>query len=221
MARNDLRIIGGKHKGRKLRFADAPDLRPTLGRVRETLFNWLVADVPGARCLDAFAGSGALGFEALSRGAAHVTFVERRPRVAQALEANVRQLNANADVRRGNGLTYLSQITNVDIVFLDPPYRDRMLDRCLAAVYNAWSESQNPDARPLLVYVESGAPLRDRVDWESLRESRAGQAHFALLRPTLRPTEAVATITPNSSGGEDMQFSCADTNREPGPGLTT
>ncbi|MEN9806994.1 MAG: hypothetical protein RL756_1514, partial [Pseudomonadota bacterium] len=83
MATNEVRIIGGKFRGRKLRFPDAPGLRPTLGRSRETLFNWLVGDIVDARCLDLFAGSGALGFEALSRGARRVTFVEQSRAVAE------------------------------------------------------------------------------------------------------------------------------------------
>ena len=94
MANNEVRIIGGQWRGRKLRFPDRPDLRPTLGRVRETLFNWLAPDIHGAHCLDLYAGSGALGFEALSRGAAEVTFVERDRKAASALQANVELLNA-------------------------------------------------------------------------------------------------------------------------------
>ena len=88
MARNEVRIIGGKWKGRKLSFAASKTLRPTLGRVRETLFNWLMADVEDARCLDLFAGSGALGFEALSRGAREVTFVDNNHHAATALRNN-------------------------------------------------------------------------------------------------------------------------------------
>ena len=92
MASNEVRIIGGLWRGRKLRFAATRGLRPTLGRVRETLFNWLAGEIRGARCLDLYAGSGALGLEALSRGAAEVTFVERNRKAAASLSANLAAL---------------------------------------------------------------------------------------------------------------------------------
>ena len=124
MASNEIRIIGGRFKGRKLRFPDTSDLRPTLGRVRETLFNWLAADIEGARCLDLFAGSGALGFEALSRGAAEVTYVERNRKAASAIKSNITLLGVEqASVHCGDARAFLARDTSVwDIVFFDPPF---------------------------------------------------------------------------------------------------
>ena len=123
MANNELRIIGGQWRGRKLRFPDRPSLRPTLGRVRETLFTWLAPNISGTRCLDLFAGSGALGFEALSRGAAEVTFVERDRKAAAAIRSNVELLQARATVVCQPAKQYLARTrARFDIVFLDPPF---------------------------------------------------------------------------------------------------
>ncbi|MEQ8858297.1 MAG: 16S rRNA (guanine(966)-N(2))-methyltransferase RsmD [Pseudomonadales bacterium] len=177
---NEVRIIGGNFRGRKLVFPDLPDLRPTLGRVRETVFNWLRADVADSRCLDLFAGSGALGFEALSRGAATVTFVDSSRRVIRCLRDNADKLavadrvelvcgRAEAVLRRGAGPW--------DIVFLDPPFRADALIRTLDALADCAALAEGG-----LVYVE--APRRDALPsgrWRALKEATAGDTRFGLL----------------------------------------
>lgn len=179
MASNAVRIIGGKWKGRKLVFPDRPDLRPTLGRVRETLFNWLRADVPGSRCLDLFAGSGALGFEAASRGAAAVTLVERDRRVARSLRDNAARLEADqisVVCDRAERLLRRAA-TSWDIVFVDPPFDAHLLPAVLDAL------AAGPVLAPGgLVYVE--APRREPLPgspWREVRSSSAGDTRFALL----------------------------------------
>ncbi|TPW17985.1 MAG: methyltransferase, partial [Halothiobacillaceae bacterium] len=121
--RNSLRIIGGTWRSRRLEFPTVEQLRPTPDRVRETLFNWLQHRIGGARCLDLFAGSGALGFEALSRGANEVVFVEIDPAAVQALRANAQRLQAdNAQIIHEEALRYLAKPADpFDIIFLDPP----------------------------------------------------------------------------------------------------
>ncbi len=179
---NRLRIIGGRWRGRRLSFPDAPGLRPTADRVRETLFNWLQTRLPGARVLDAYAGSGALGFEAASRGAAEVLMLERDPRVVTALERNRAELGAEAvRIRRGNALQRLAEPpgTPWDIVFLDPPFGQDLAHKSLSAIRE--SGALAPEG---LVYleVEAGldlAPLLD--DWTVLRDKRAGEVRYLLL----------------------------------------
>ena len=179
MASNEVRIIGGKWRGRKLAFPDEPQLRPTLGRVRETLFNWLRSDVPGSRCLDLFAGSGALGFEALSRGAAAVTFVDSNRRVARCLEENARKLAAD------NALVICSPAERVlrrapeqwDIIFLDPPFQGF----CAADVLVLIREEKALAAEGL-IYLE--APRREALQlthWVQVKHGQAGDTQFALL----------------------------------------
>ena len=132
---NTVRIIGGEWKRRQLRFPDALGLRPTPDRVRETLFNWLGQDLSGRRCLDLFAGSGALGFEAASRGAERVIMVEQSPEVVAALENNTRLLAAGDRLRiiRGDAVksapSFVSREGKFDVLFLDPPYRQGWLER--------------------------------------------------------------------------------------------
>jgi 16S rRNA (guanine966-N2)-methyltransferase len=181
-ASSRLRIIGGAWRSRIIRFAAAPEVRPTPDRVRETLFNWLQAAVPGSRCLDLFAGSGALGLEALSRGAADVTFVERDRTVVRALEAALVELQAdrgrvvNADAfefLRGPPVPY-------DVVFLDPPFAKGWLgDLCKLLDDRGWLA---PNA---WIYLEYAA--RDGVPalppgWIEWRRSRAGEVNACLAR---------------------------------------
>lgn len=178
VANNEVRIIGGRWKGRKLKFPPRGDLRPTLGRVRETLFNWLAPRIHDTRCLDLFAGSGALGFEALSRGAAEVTFVERDRKVAAALNANAAALDAGAAavIRISPARSFLSRDrTRFDIVFFDPPFDD---DRALALLPDLLAAHLAPDG---VVYVElaSRTPLPDVG--RRIRSARAGDCQFALL----------------------------------------
>ncbi len=138
---NQLRIIGGEWRSRRLRFADAPGLRPTPDRVRETLFNWLAPDLPGARCLDLFAGSGALGFEAASRGAAGVVLVERAAGVVRRLRENAALLDAGARLRvvQADALRFLAGPPEpFDILFLDPPYGKDLIEPALRALERGW-----------------------------------------------------------------------------------
>ena len=132
---NSVRIISGLWRRRVLRFPDAEGLRPTPDRVRETLFNWLGQDLSGRSCLDLFAGSGALGFEAASRGASHVVMVERSARTADALRANARMLEAakRVEIVRADAVEFASSLETAarrfDVLFLDPPYNQGWLER--------------------------------------------------------------------------------------------
>jgi 16S rRNA (guanine966-N2)-methyltransferase len=176
-----LRIIGGTWRGRKLRFPASAAIRPTPDRVRETLFNWLRAQVPGAHCLDLFAGSGALGLEALSRGAAHVTFVEQDAAAAAALRALLTQWQAAAaQVVHSDALRYLARATHAcDIVFLDPPFTAALLERAAALLEeHAWLKAG------ALIYVECAA--REGLpalpgSWQALKAERAGEVGYHLF----------------------------------------
>jgi 16S rRNA (guanine966-N2)-methyltransferase len=175
-----LRIIGGSYRGRKLPVPSESGLRPTADRVRETLFNWLQPRIAGARCLDLFAGSGALGFEAASRGAAEVVMLERSAAVVRMLEDNVRALAAEGvRVRRVDALRWLSRAGEpFDVVFLDPPFAAGLLaPSCDLLTRNGWLA---PGAR---VYLE--APVDQGIPplpggWRLTREKSAGQVRFAL-----------------------------------------
>jgi 16S rRNA (guanine(966)-N(2))-methyltransferase RsmD len=175
--RHRVRIIGGQWRSRVLRFPDVPGLRPTPDRVRETVFNWLGQDLTGKDCLDLFAGSGVLGFEAASRNARRVVMVERDAHAWRALEDNLKLLGP-APVRlvRADALEFVRSDSAVyDVVFLDPPYamgeRDLLLARVRARL-----------APGALVYVESPQAMRLAAGWEALRSARAGAVHFQLLR---------------------------------------
>lgn len=179
MASNEVRIIGGNFRGRKVVFPDRRDLRPTLGRVRETLFNWLAAEVPGSRCLDLFAGSGALGFEAASRGAASVTLVESDRKAAASLKRNAERFGAdNVRVICDRAERVLHRgIGPWDVIFLDPPFHDDRLAEMLELIIATGALA---DAG--LVYVE--APRREPLptgEWRVVRHGHAGDTQFALL----------------------------------------
>jgi len=121
--KNHIKIMGGRWKGRKLTFADHPDLRPTLSRTKETLFNWLRPHIMGAKCIDLFAGSGSLGFEALSQGASEVTIIESDRKTFELLEENSNKLNAGVELHYGDAIDFLNRTNeSYDIAFLDPPY---------------------------------------------------------------------------------------------------
>ena len=182
-----VRIIGGEWRSRRLRFPAARDLRPTPDRVRETLFNWLGQTVAGWRVLDLFAGSGVLGFEALSRGAAWVGFVEKAPRVAREIEHNLGVLGCapeRFDVWSMDALRWLDEPPGgvgapIDLVFLDPPFRKPGL---LQAVVDRLAQADwlAPDAR---LFVEAGdlEALRLPAGFVVHRETRAGESRSALL----------------------------------------
>jgi len=177
-----LRIVGGRHRGRKLRFPAGVEIRPTPDRVRETLFNWLQPRIADARVLDLFAGSGALGLEALSRGAAHVTFVERERRAASAIDALLKEWQEpSATVACADALSWLAAPpagAQFDIVFLDPPYDSAVLAAAAGRlVEHGWLA---PDAR---IYVERRArdPLPALPEgWREQRSGRAGEVGYHL-----------------------------------------
>lgn len=179
-----VRIVGGAWKRTPLAVVDAPGLRPTPGRVRETLFNWLGQRLDGLTCLDLYAGTGALGFEAASRGAARVVCVEREPRALAALRAAKATLGADAiEVVQADALAWLSSARDrFDLVFLDPPFGGVELARVLPRLAAVLA----PDAA---VYVESDRPLDPEAPPLSSvpgrfthRADRAGQVHYHLLR---------------------------------------
>jgi 16S rRNA (guanine966-N2)-methyltransferase len=179
-----LRIIGGRHRGRRLRFPAGVEIRPTPDRVRETLFNWLQPRMAGARVLDLFAGSGALGLEALSRGAAHVTFVERDRAAAAAIRAHIEEWRETAaTVECNDALAWLARGSGgsgrFDIVFLDPPYDSPLLSQAAAALQE--QDWLSADAR---VYLER--PAREEMAtlppaWRELRSGRAGEVGYHLF----------------------------------------
>jgi 16S rRNA (guanine966-N2)-methyltransferase len=178
---NRLRIIGGVWRGRPLEFPAVAAVRPSPDRVRETLFNWLQGSIVGARCLDLFAGSGALGLEALSRGAAHVDFVDREPRLGRHLRDTLKRLGADAaSVVVQDALQFLrSPPQAFDIVFLDPPFASDVLQQTCDALARGWLA---PEA---WVYVEcaADAPLPALPPaWTVHRTRRAGQVGYHLLR---------------------------------------
>ena len=184
---NQVRIIGGRHRGRRLHFRPGPGLRPTPDRVRETLFNWLQGEIHGARCLDLFAGSGALGLEALSRGAACLLAIESNRRAAQSLRDNVERIGeaASVEVRGADALRLLKAAPErgFDIVFVDPPFASTLLpETCRLLEQNGWL---GPAA---LVYLEQDAhqpwpPMPP--NWTILREGAAGQSAHRLLRRSI------------------------------------
>ncbi len=179
-----MRIIGGQWKRTKLPVADKPDLRPTPDRVRETLFNWLDHDLAGWRCVDAFAGTGALGFEAASRGAAQVLLVEQDPELVAQLRTVHKRLDAKAvSIERANGLSVLTRLApgSVDLVFLDPPFDAGIFEKALAAA----SALLAPGG---LAYLEAPTAWEDAAlapyGFARLRHLRAGAVHAHLLQRT-------------------------------------
>ena len=171
-----VRIVGGQWRGRRIAVPARGDVRPTPDRVRETLFNWLGQRLDGAACLDLFAGSGALGFEAASRGAARVVMVEADRATAAALEKSREQLGAAAvEIVPGDAFAFLARGgERFDVVFLDPPFRQNALPALLAAL------------RPRLqrgarVYVEGAQAASAAAPWRELKRARAGQVSYQLL----------------------------------------
>lgn len=175
---NRVRIIGGRWRSRLVKFPPTTSLRPTPDRVRETLFNWLGQRLDGLKCLDLFAGSGALGFEALSRGAARVVMVERDREALGALRDSARELGAEGlEIVQAEALAFLaSDREKYDVVFLDPPYASDLARRALDKL----APRLEPGAR---VYVETAAPLDAGAAWRVLREDRAGAVRYALFEP--------------------------------------
>jgi 16S rRNA (guanine(966)-N(2))-methyltransferase RsmD len=179
---NRIRIIGGAWRSRLIEVAPVPGLRPTPDRVRETLFNWLGQDIDGQYCLDLFAGSGILGFEAASRGAGGVTFIEHAPRIFAMLQHNARLLEgeteksaARLELIHGDAVKSLEfTAKKFDVIFVDPPYRQGWIARVAPLL----DRVLKPDGR---IYAEAEAPLTGIAGWQTLKQGRAGQVHFHLM----------------------------------------
>ncbi|GLT13264.1 16S rRNA (guanine(966)-N(2))-methyltransferase RsmD [Vibrio algivorus] len=177
-----VRIISGLWRGRKLPVHDAQGLRPTTDRVKETLFNWLAADIPHARCLDLFAGSGGLGFESASRQAELVTMVELNKQAYQQLVTNSNQLKANnIEIHQQDALLFLQQPGQAyDVVFIDPPFRQGLLEQTLNLLQqNGWLTENS------LVYIETEKELQlpeIPEHWQLHREKTAGQVCYRLYQ---------------------------------------
>ncbi len=176
-----LRIIAGKWRGRKLQFPDIEQLRPTPDRVRETIFNWLQPYIGDAHCLDLFAGSGALGFEALSRGAQHVTMVELQAEAVQQLRLNRHTLSAEqADVKQMTAQQYLKQCQEqFDIVFIDPPYQADLWTEIAELLVEYEVLANNA-----MIYLEcpSNKPLPTLANnWQLIKDKKAGDVRYCLL----------------------------------------
>ncbi len=201
-APGSVRIIGGRWRGTRLAVADRPGLRPTPDRVRETLFNWLQPVLPGARVLDLFAGSGALGFEALSHGAEHATLVESDPVLASALRAVAGRLEGGeaAHVVQADALGWLAKQpqASFDIAFVDPPFAGGLWGRALALLLptmrgDAW------------LYMESPADLAAEFppDWTLHREGRTREVRYALY--ARRPRAAAGADTLAAASVDDFE----------------
>lgn len=177
---NQLRIIGGVWRSRHIDFPAIDNLRPTPDRVRETLFNWLAPCIQGARCLDLFAGSGALGLEALSRGAKEVTFVDQHPVAIRQLKENFTRLSVvNACAEQADALSWLAGLSrSFDVVFLDPPFSQGLISSiCLVLEEGGWLAS------PAWIYLEAEQSLTDLnlpTTWHIFRQKTAGQVTYRL-----------------------------------------
>ncbi|BAZ95409.1 ribosomal RNA small subunit methyltransferase D [Thiohalobacter sp. COW1] len=186
--RNQLRIIGGDWRGRRLKVVDQSGLRPTPDRVRETLFNWLAPVIAGSRCLDLFAGSGALGLEAASRGAAGVTLVEKAGAAARQLRDNIALLQAGdrLELVQTDALRFLGRAPAepYDVVFLDPPFGQGWLQRCLPGLaqpgwlapgaYVYMEAEQDLDSAALQALLPAG--------WQLIRSRKSGEVGYHLAR---------------------------------------
>jgi 16S rRNA (guanine966-N2)-methyltransferase len=185
---NQLRIIGGQWRGRKLSFPTAEGLRPTADRVRETLFNWLSPSISGANCLDLFAGSGALGLEALSRGASSCCFIDTAAAACEHIAANLTLVQCDtATTHTAQAAQWLKQQDRApsetfDIIFLDPPFGKNLAEKCLVLIDQKQLVSNDG-----LVYLETN---RDEAlpatppHWQLHREKTAGQVNYRLYRIT-------------------------------------
>jgi len=161
-----------------LRFPDSPGLRPTPDRVRETLFNWLGQDLTGLSCLDLFAGSGALGFEAVSRGATSVVMVDHSPKVLAAMARNAEILGMGQGLKivRSDAMTFLSSVNlRFDVLFLDPPFHHGWMDRLAPLVPGVMAADG-------MIYAEAENTLEGIGDWRTVRHGRAGQVFYHLMR---------------------------------------
>ena len=176
-----LRIIGGRWRRRNLEFLNLPGIRPTPNRVRETLFNWIALDIEGAKCLDLFAGSGALGFEALSRGAAAATLIEIEPRVCAQLESEITRFGATGvEVITADAHTFLKQASGAyDIIFIDPPFGAGLAQEALALI--ALNSRILSPASLIYVEQETDANITPPTGFSVLRQKQTPEVLYALL----------------------------------------
>lgn len=183
---NRIRIIGGEWRGSLVQFPNMPNLRPTPNRIRETLFNWLAPHIVEACCLDLFAGSGALGLEALSRGAKKVTFIDENPQVISALNMTIQRFKAQnrAEILKQDSLVWLQERQQqkhqplYNAVFLDPPYSDNTLDSCFNLLAKNTILSQNA-----LIYFESNYPINNCPPaWHVLKTKKAASVYYYLAK---------------------------------------
>ncbi len=177
---NEVKIIGGTYRGKIIPIKGAEGLRPTPGRVRETIFSWLNSNITGAKVLDLFAGSGALGFEALSRGAAEVTLVEKNPTTASMLKRVAGEFtSSNVEVVRSDAIDYLMNTSHkFDIIFIDPPYRLDIYEETLKIILKRNLIDDNS-----ILYVEMRNGSNQIVPGlEIIREQTAGQAKYTLMK---------------------------------------
>ncbi|MGC1182153.1 16S rRNA (guanine(966)-N(2))-methyltransferase RsmD [Legionella sp.] len=177
--KQEIRIIGGQYRGKKLHFPNVEGLRPTPDRVRETVFNWLMHDVRNALCLDAFAGSGALGLEAFSRGAAQVTFIEK----SSPTHANLKKIilsfnNPILKLIKTDACTYLQNSNEqFDIIFLDPPFAQNYLPQCIAHI-----AQNNLLIQGGLLYLESPTTITlEDKQWRQIKFKQSGQVFYGLF----------------------------------------
>ena len=191
---NQLRIIGGQWRGRKLSFADGDGLRPTMDRVRETLFNWLQNEIVGARCLDLFSGSGALGLEALSRYAGEVVMIDKNPYAIRMIRNNLELLGVdNAQLLKMDARDYLAGIEGsllqsaegsippqkFDIVFLDPPFNKQLVAPFCQLLDKADCLS---DQASIYIEIEKKTALPELPkNWEVVKQKKAGQLAYYLV----------------------------------------
>ncbi len=184
--KNKLRIIGGEWRSRHILFSDTPELRPTPARVRETLFNWLQYDIAGSRCLDLYAGSGALGFESASRGAKQVVQVEQDQQACRQLKTNADAFSANQmKIVNSEVFRFLAGDPDTfDVAFLDPPFA-----KGLAVQTCEWLEDKEWLAKDAKIYLESESNLSlERIpeNWKLLREKQTGEVCYRLFERTHR-----------------------------------
>lgn len=183
---NQIRIIAGKWRGRKITFPDQKGLRPSPDRVRETLFNWLQSEIVGAHCLDLFAGSGALTLEASSRGAKQATCIEANPETAASIKKNIELFNGEEILLlQQNALEFLQSKNTenkYDLVFLDPPFKENLLEASIPLL-----ESNSWLAKSALIYLESDQPLEEYAlpaNWTLIKQKKAGQVYYGLCERT-------------------------------------
>ncbi|MFI4918975.1 MAG: 16S rRNA (guanine(966)-N(2))-methyltransferase RsmD [Legionellales bacterium] len=178
--KQEIRIIGGLYKGKKINFPETEGLRPTPGRVRETLFNWLMHVIQDARCLDAFAGSGALGLEAFSRGAAQITLIEQSATAHAQLKKIIMAFNSPKLklIHTDTKLYFQKQHEPFDLIFLDPPFTQDIIPQCLHDI-----AKNNILAQDGLVYVESANIINiDKNQWQQIKLKQAGQVVYGLFK---------------------------------------